>query len=248
MSYFIFEGVLECGQQYELDGEEARHVLKSRRMRSGERFLIQDQNGQRFDALLTNFGRGTLRFVPENSVAVPQASALRLEILQALPKEKALDWILQKSTELGVSRMDFFCGTHSPNSFHFSQQKRQLSRWQKIVLEASKQCGRQFPPEVFLHPDLATALEKLPECRNFWFLSAESADAVSWKNSAVVTETNQLHQRVLIGPEGGFHPDEIELALSSGLRPVDLGPRILRSETAAVSAVSILQFLWGDLS
>jgi 16S rRNA U1498 N3-methylase RsmE len=78
MSYFIFEGVLECGQQYELDGEEARHVLKSRRMRSGERFLIQDQNGQRFDALLTNFGRGTLRFVPENSVAVPQASTLRL--------------------------------------------------------------------------------------------------------------------------------------------------------------------------
>ena len=53
---------------------------------------------------------------------------------------------------------------------------------------------------------------------------------------------------MLIGPEGGFHPDEIELALSSGLRPVDLGPRILRSETAAVSAVSILQFLWGDLS
>jgi len=119
MSYFIFEGVLECGQQYELDGEEARHVLKSRRMRSGERFLIQDQNGQRFDALLTNFGRGTLRFVPENSVAVPQASALRLEILQALPKEKALDWILQKSTELGVSRMDFFLRNSFAEFFSF---------------------------------------------------------------------------------------------------------------------------------
>jgi len=87
MSYFIFDGVLECGKPFELKGEEARHVLKSRRMRSGEHFLIQDQNGQRFDAVLKSSSRNSLSFVPENSVAVPQASALRLEILQALPKE-----------------------------------------------------------------------------------------------------------------------------------------------------------------
>jgi len=234
MSYFIFEGVLECGQQFELEGEEARHVLKSRRMRSGDHFLIQDQKGQRFDAVLASFDRSSLSFVPEYSVAVPAPSELRLEILQALPKEKALDWILQKSTELGVSRLDFFCGTRSPNSFRFSQHKHQLTRWQRIVLEASKQCGRQFPPEVYLHPDLASALDKLPECQNSWMLSVE--------------RTNQLHQRVLIGPEGGLHPDEIELALRSGLRQVGLGPRILRSETATVTAISILQFLWGDLS
>ena len=248
MSYFIFEGVLECGQQFELEGEEARHVLKSRRMRSGDHFLIQDQKGQRFDAVLASFDRSSLSFVPEHSVAVPAPSGLRLEILQALPKEKALDWILQKSTELGVSRLDFFCGTRSPNSFRFSQHKHQLTRWQRIVLEASKQCGRQFPPEVYLHPDLASALDKLPECQNSWMLSVESGDSVSWKNTGASVETNQLHQRVLIGPEGGLHPDEIELALRSGLRQVGLGPRILRSETATVTAISILQFLWGDLS
>lgn len=248
MSYFIFDGVLECGQQFELEGGEARHVLKSRRMRSGEHFLIQDQNGQRFDAVLKSSGRDSLSFVPENSVAVPQASALRLEILQALPKEKALDWILQKTTELGVSRLDFFCGNHSGNSFHFSQQKLQLSRWQRIVLEASKQCGRQHPPEIFWHEDLKAALEKLPECANSWILCLGNAESVYWKKLDTDTEKQQLFQRVLIGPEGGLHPDEIELALRSGMRPVELGPRILRAETAAVSAVSILQFMWGDLS
>ena len=65
MSYFIFDGVLECGRQFELEGREARHVLKSRRMRSGERFLIQDQNGHRFDAVLKSSGRDSLIFVPE---------------------------------------------------------------------------------------------------------------------------------------------------------------------------------------
>ena len=246
MSYFIFDGVLECGQPFELKGEEARHVLKSRRMRSGEHFLIQDQNGQRFDAVLKSSGRDSMSFVPENSVAVPQASALRLEILQALPKEKTLDWILQKTTELGVSRLDFFCGNHSPNSFHFSQQKRQLIRWQRIVLEACKQCGRQHPPEIFFHESLEAALEILPECANSWILSPDCEESVCWNN--LDTAQQQRFQRVLIGPEGGLHPDEFKLALRSGMRPVELGPRILRAETAAVSAVSILQFLWGDLS
>ncbi|MEC7886940.1 MAG: RsmE family RNA methyltransferase [SAR324 cluster bacterium] len=246
MSYFIFDGVLECGQPFELKGEEARHVLKSRRMRSGEHFLIQDQNGQRFDAVLKSSSRDLLSFVPENSVAVPQASALRLEILQALPKEKALDWILQKTTELGVSRLDFFCGNHSPNSFHFSQQKRQLIRWQRIALEASKQCERQHPPEIFCHESLEAALEILPECANSWILSPDCEESVCWNN--LDTAQQQRFQRVLIGPEGGLHPDEFKLALRSGMRPVELGPRILRAETAAVSAASILQFLWGDLS
>lgn len=248
MSYFIFDGVLVCGKQFELDGEEARHVLKSRRMRSGDRFLIQDQNGERFDAVLKSLDRNSLCFVPENSVAFPQASALRLEILQALPKEKALDWILQKTTELGVNRLDLFYGINSPKSGHFSQQKRQLSRWQRIVLEASKQCGRQHPPEIFWHENLASALEKLPECTNSWILSPDCENSVSWKKLDIDEKKQQLFQRVLIGPEGGFHPDEIELALRSGMRPVELGPRVLRAETAAVTAVSILQFLWGDLS
>ena len=78
-------------------------------------------------------------------------------------------------------------------------------------------------------------------------LVPESADAVSWKKISSSEDDIIKHHRVLIGPEGGFHLDEIKLTLSSGIRPVFLGPRILRSETAAMSAVSILQFLWGDL-
>ena len=154
----------------------------------------------------------------------------------------------KKTTELGVSRLDFFCGNHSPNSFHFSQQKRQIIRWQRIALEASKQCGRQHPPEIFCHESLEAALEILPDCANSWILSPDCEESVCWNILDTDTAQQQRFQRVLIGPEGGLHPDEFKLALRSGMRPVELGPRILRAETAAVSAVSILQFLWGDLS
>jgi len=160
-----------------------------------------------------------------------------------------LDFILQKTTELGVHRLDFFGGIYSSKVFSTSQAERQMVRWERIALEACKQCGRQFHPEIYWHSNLETALSVLPECPNSWVLSPGSTDSVSWKNYILADRAKpKEHQRVLIGPEGGFHLEEIDLALSSGMCPVDLGLRILRTETAAVSAVAILQFLWGDLS
>ena len=247
MSYFIFDGVLNLGKQYELKGEESSHITKSRRLRPGDSFLVQDQQGKRFEAILKSFDRNSLLFTPQKPVAIPPASSLRIEILQALPKQKALDFILQKTTELGVSRLDVFCGMHSPKTFRASEKQHHLKRWQRIVSEASKQCGRQFAPEIHFHPDISAALETLPECPNSWVLVPEAADAVSWKKISSSGDDITKHHRVLIGAEGGFHQDEIKLSLRSGMHPVFLGPRILRSETAAISAVSILQFLWGDL-
>ena len=247
MSYFIFDGVRNLGKQYELKGEESSHITKSSRLRPGDNFLIQDQQGNRFEAILKSFDRNSLLFTPQKHVAIPPASSLSIEILQALPKQKALDFILQKTTELGVSRLDMFCGRHSPKTFRAFEKQHHLKRWKRIVSEASKQCGRQFAPEIYFHPDISTALETLPECTNSWMLVPESADSVSWKKISSSGDDIIKHHRVLIGPEGGFHNDEIKLSLRSGMRQVYLGPRILRSETAAMSAVSILQFLWGDL-
>ena len=110
---------------------EAKHLLKSRRMRPQERFFIQDNSGKRYEAVLISFGRSELTFVPEISVEVPIPSSLNLEILQALTKGKALDWILQKSTELGVERIDFFCGRFSPVSHAVLKKKDPLNMYLK---------------------------------------------------------------------------------------------------------------------
>jgi len=108
MSYFIFAGVLECGQQFELEGEEARHVLKSRRMRSGEHFLIQDQNAQRFDAVLKSSGRDSLSFVPESSVAVPQASVYVLKYYKPCPRKRHSTGSCKKRQNLESAGWIFF--------------------------------------------------------------------------------------------------------------------------------------------
>ena len=247
MSYFIFDGVLSLGNQYELKGEESRHITKSRRLRPGDSFLIQDQQGNRFEAILKSFDRNSLLFMLQKTVPIPPNSSLRIEILQAVPKQKALDSILQKTTELGISQLDIFCGMHSPKIFRISEKQHHLERWKRIVTEASKQCERQFPPEIHFHPDISTSLETLSKCQNSWMLVPEAADTISWKKLTSSGDDLINHHRVLIGPEGGFHQDEIKIALSSGIRPVNLGPRILRSDTAAITTVSILQFLWGDL-
>ncbi len=247
MSYFIFDGVLKLDRQYELKGEESRHITKSRRLRPGVNFQIQDQEGKRFEAILKSFDQKSLLFIPQKIVDIPPASSLRIEILQAIPKQKSLDSILQKTTELGVSQVDVFCGIHSPKIFRTSEKNRHLKRWQRIASEASKQCERQYPPEIYFHSDISAALKTLPECPNSWILVTEPADAISWKKITNSADDLIKHHRVLIGPEGGFHQDEIKISLHSGIRPVHLGPRIMRSETAAMSAVSILQFLWGDL-
>ena len=126
MSYFIFDGVLSLGNQYELKGEESSHITKSRRLRPGDHFLIQDQKGHRFEAILKSFDRKSLLFIIQKTVAIPPTSSLRIEILQALPKQKALDSILQKTTELGISKLDVFCGMHSPKIFRISQKQHHL--------------------------------------------------------------------------------------------------------------------------
>ena len=177
----------------------------------------------------------------------PKDKTSRTGITDEMVKGKSIDWILQKSTELGVERLDFFCGKFSPYSFRVLKKKDPLIRWHRIVLEASKQCGRQFPPEIYLHENLKTALKKIEEIQNSWLISPGIKDSMSWKD--LINKDNiEMNHRILVGPEGGFHSDEINLDIESGMIPVDLGQRIMRSETATVTAIAILQFLWGDLA
>ncbi len=246
MSYFLYSGHLECGREAEMEGEEARHLLKSRRTRPGDRFEIQDFAGNRFQARLIHGDRDQVLILPETRLETPAESPLMLELWQALPKEKALDWILQKSVELGVTRIILFRGRRSPKGHRHLDAARSLERWKRIMVEACKQCGRRNPPELFWFPSLDQVLDRSSTAARGWVLSQAGDDPREWKEPVrdrVVRET----QRLLVGPEGGLHPDELEVARNAGMRQLRLGPRVMRAETAAVSAVAILQFLQGDL-
>ena len=105
MSFFLFEGLLECGLEAKLEGKEARHAIKSRRFRPGEIFEIQDAQTKRFQARILERKQGSLDFVVEKRLIIPRESPLKLQLWLAFPKQKSFEWVLQKGTELGVSNL-----------------------------------------------------------------------------------------------------------------------------------------------
>ncbi|MGK5093692.1 RsmE family RNA methyltransferase [Deltaproteobacteria bacterium TL4] len=247
MSYFLFDGKLEVGKKEFLEGEEGRHIFQSRRLREGDCLEVQDLEGERFQASILSLLGQKVEFMVNTPLSVPPPSPLQLEILLLLPKEKALDWILQKSTELGVSELIIIQGQHSPQTIKNSQKEHSLKRWERILWEACKQSGRQFPPKLAFEKDLETPLKQQPPCLCQWVLEPTSSDSFS-NAKASGRSAFSSHHRVLIGPEGGVSEEELNLALSHNMKPVSLGPRILRVETAVVAIISILQFLEGDFA
>ncbi|MEC7164467.1 MAG: RsmE family RNA methyltransferase, partial [SAR324 cluster bacterium] len=144
-AYFKFEGELRLALRAEMQGEEVRHISQSRRLRPGDDFLLQDRLGQRFRVKLLNQRRQRLEFEVLEAAVVPEPSPLSLELWLALPKEKALELILQKGVELGVSRVVLFQGKFSSGRAEVPAINAQ-QRWERIMSEACKQSGRQISP------------------------------------------------------------------------------------------------------
>ncbi|SVC49730.1 uncharacterized protein METZ01_LOCUS302584, partial [marine metagenome] len=128
MPFFLFEGLLECGLEAKLEGKEARHAIKSRRLRPGEIFEIQDSQTERFQARILERKRDSLGFVVEKRLTIPRESPLKLELWLALPKQKSLEWVLQKGTELGVSNITVFRSRYSSGAARSLDLERGLSR------------------------------------------------------------------------------------------------------------------------
>jgi len=243
MPYFLSSQPLQPGATVTLEGEEAAHLLKARRLRAGERLALQDPEGRRFTAELAEAGgrRATVRVLAP--LPVPPLPALRLHLLQAAVKEKAAEWIVQKGTELGVAAITFFPsanGTVPPRQLGGA---RHLARWERIAREACKQCDRQWPPALATLPGLDAALagsgEAGGEAERRWVLHPGASIGAA----AALREGGPARAaRLLVGPEGGFTDGEVAQAERAGFIPVAMGGLLLRAETAALGACALLLF------
>lgn len=241
MPYFYSEAPLIRGETLTVSGPEAAHLLKSRRLRNGERFAMQDAGGVRcLVELVLVKGRAAAVLVLD-ALPVPPPPPVRLHLLQAAVKDKAADMIVQKGTELGAAAISFFPAANSSISQKQLAAPKTLARWEKIAAEACKQCDRQFPPALAALPAYPAAL------------ASEEAAQVSWllhpTASAAPPEIPRGHKpaagapiaaRVLVGPEGGYTDAEAEAAQQAGFTPVRLGGQVLRAETAALAACALL--------
>ncbi len=242
MSYFLFNGIIIPNQSFTIKGEEALHILCSRRIQVGDIVQIQDQSQQRYRARVQKTRKRDLTLEAFSLQEAPPEPILKINLFQSLIKEKALDLVIQKATELGVSVIYIFQSRYSQQIKPGIDLKKKHNRWEKIALEACKQSGRFLPPEIHFLP-------KLSHYEPFAQLSSSTVLSLCLMSVGKTASLDQLSIKekkinVIIGPEGGW--DENELNEINCLK-IHLGPRILRSETAAISVVSILQFLFGDM-
>ncbi|MGK0290597.1 MAG: 16S rRNA (uracil1498-N3)-methyltransferase, partial [bacterium] len=170
-------------------------------------------------------------------IETPEESPLRIHLFQAFVKEKAFDFILQKSTELGVASIHILETKFSQKLPQAKLIEKKIQRWEKIAWEACKQSGRVKPPEIHIHKDWQNIPFEEYSYPIYCLHTKKTEEAVVWDT----LDSNDVG--LVIGPEGGFSENEV----SDELKMVHLGKRILRADTASITGVSILQFLFGDL-
>jgi 16S rRNA (uracil1498-N3)-methyltransferase len=156
-----------------------------------------------------------------------------------------MDWIIQKATELGVKTIIPFSSSYSVPQLDEKKIMKRTERWEKIALSATKQCGRTHVPDISLLSEYRKLVhEASPQTLKLIFGEKEKHQSLY-----------QIHHKygdvkavlIVVGPEGGFTLEEAQLAQRHGFEPVEMGRRILRADTAALAAITLVQFLWGDL-
>ena len=228
---------VEAGGHLELAPETSHHLTRVLRLGAGAPFELFDGQGRRRHCQLEADGRHA-KVLACRHAEKPQ---LAIELIQALPKGEKLELILQKGTELGASRFILSTSERTVTRIAPDKVATRLARWQKIIQQACQQCGQMFPPSVELHPQLNDALTS----------ANGSLKLMLWEDAT--TPLNQLLPvrpptaiSLLVGPEGGFSAAEAEAAQKQGFLLVRLGSRILRTETAGLAILSILQYVYGD--
>jgi len=223
-----------------LAAEASHHLAKVLRMQVGEALILFNGDGSEYPATIAAIDKRNVHVAVERVVADSRESPLQLQLGIAISKGERMDWIVQKATELGVAKITPLYSERVEVRLQGERAEKKLAHWRGIAIAACEQCGRNRLPQI-------DELQNL----DAW-LAATTADAkfVLHHRSAIALDTAMTAPRsvaLLIGPEGGLADYEIAAAEAKNFAPLQLGPRVLRTETAPLAAIGILQFLWGDL-
>jgi 16S rRNA (uracil1498-N3)-methyltransferase len=235
------EGPLKVGAEVPLPSAGAYHVARVLRLREGAPLAVFDGKGGEFRAEIASIETDKVTVRLANQTPGTAESPLRITLVQGVSRSERMDWTLQKATELGVSAIAPVLTARSVVRLDERQAAKKQGHWNGIVIGACEQCGRARIPIVSTPQTLREYLTNVRKDGMRLVLSPSAPAALAGLAS--------LPSRVelLIGPEGGLDDDELVAAQKTGFMPVRLGPRVLRTETAAVVALSVLQALWGDL-
>ena len=231
---FFIEKDIKIGEEIEITGEEAKHIMVLR-YNIGEKILINDKICEIKD--ISKYGIKVEAIEEEKKTETPNVN---ITLFQALLKSDKLEFVIQKSVELGIYKIKPFISKNVVVKLNDSDKIRKIDRWNKISKEASKQCGRNDIVTVENINSFKSMIEELPQ---YDLVLIAYENEVQSLKEAIQKNISAKNIAIIIGAEGGFEKDEVsEILKQKNAISVSLGPRILRAETASLNLISILMY------
>jgi 16S rRNA (uracil1498-N3)-methyltransferase len=232
---------LQAGSRIDLPPETAAHLVRVLRARSGDELRLFNGDGRDFSGVIGSVRGKQVAVDIGAAQVIDNESRLAVTLVQCVPRGEKMDLVVQKATELGVARIVPVLSERSVVRLDEAQAQAKQNHWQAVAASACEQCGRARLPRVERPLPLLAYLGQLtPAAHPRWVLDPHSA---SHRGEAALGAADMA-----IGPEGGFAQSELEAFGLAGYVPLALGPRVLRTETAAIAALVWLQTRFGDLS
>jgi len=232
------------GERAEISGSESHHLKDVLRKKKGDAVFLFDGKGAEYKAEIERFTGDSVVLKVLTKMQKSIEPRIKINLFQSIPKINKFDYIVEKATELGVSKIVPVVSerTQVPLIKETDFANKKLTRWRKIAISAAKQSGRAVIPEITEITDFKDTIKSV--CVNK--ISSESLSLIPWESEDKITLKEILKTanpqlstvNLFIGPEGGFAAAEIELAKKCGILPVSLGKRILRTETAPIAVIS----------
>ncbi len=217
---------------------QSHYLSKVLRMQAGRELILFNGEGGEYSAEISAVHKKHVDVSVKEFSAENRQSHLQLELAIGVSRGERMDWVLQKATELGATKITPLLTERTEVKLSGERADKKIEHWQQILISACEQCQRNILPE-------------LSEPKNYsdWVVQcdAELKFVLHHRDSkGLPAEKTPQSVTLLIGPEGGLDDDEIAQALTQGFAPLTLGPRVLRTETAPIAAISLVQYLWGD--
>ena len=243
----IYQNIpLQENSSVQLDGKAAHHLINVLRIKADAPLIVFNGQGGEFTAVVQVVARKNVSIKIENFINVTRESLFKIHLLQSLVRSEKMDFIMQKACELGVSAITPVITEFCNVKLTADMLEKKHQHWQNILINACEQCERNQLP--ILHPATKFAdVLRLAQEKEKFILHPDNHNSAQKQTFLAATYQPSNGCTILIGPEGGFSKEEVTLAQKNNFKTLSLGPRILRTETAALTAVAILQARYGDL-
>ena len=234
------EGAYKAHDNIELSPTASQHVGVVLRMRPNDKIILFCGDNREFDATITAVNKKKVMVHIDSVTNVNRESSRKIHLAQAISKGERMEIVVQKAVELGVTSITPLLTTHCVVRLNAERLAKKEAQWQAIAIAACEQSGRNTIPIIHQTCSLEDYLNICPASIK---LILDPNSQFSWRDIKFIEEDISL----LIGPEGGLSDDEVATLAKQGFQALSLGPRILRTETAAIAAISVIQAICGDL-